>query len=129
LAACGSLMARHNNNSRLEAAFLMSAFHEVARLEDIAPGELLRVEVGARLVCLANVGGVIYAVDDDCTHTGGPLDEGELNGHMLTCPIHLAQFDVRNGQVLRGPAREPLDAYSVRIEDGRIFVADPDERE
>ena len=106
----------------------MAAFHEVARLEDIAPGELLRVEVGAHLVCLANVAGVVYAVDDDCTHTGGPLDEGELDGYTLTCPIHLARFDVRDGQVLRGPAREPLCAYPVRVEDGRIFVADPDEQ-
>ncbi|HEU5349763.1 MAG TPA: non-heme iron oxygenase ferredoxin subunit [Ktedonobacterales bacterium] len=106
----------------------MTAFHEVARLEDIAPGELLRVEVGAHLVCLANVDGVIYAVDDDCTHTSGPLDEGELDGHVLTCPIHLARFDVRNGAVLRGPAREPLCAYRVRVEDGRIFIADPDEQ-
>lgn len=106
----------------------MAAFHEVARLEDIAPGELLRVEVGAHLVCLANVDGVIYAVDDDCTHTGGPLDDGELDDHVLTCPIHLARFDVRNGQVVRGPAREPLLVYTVRVEDGRIFVADPDER-
>ena len=105
----------------------MRAFHEVARLEDIAPGELLRVEVGAHLVCLANVAGVIYAVDDDCTHTGGPLDDGELDGCVLTCPIHLARFDVRDGAVLRGPAREPLQTYRVRVEGERIFVADPDE--
>ena len=104
----------------------MAVFHEVARLEDIVPGELLRVEVGVRLVCLANVAGAIYAVDDDCPHTGGPLDEGELDGCVLTCPIHLARFDVRDGQVLRGPARESLRTYPVRIDDGRIFVADPD---
>lgn len=105
----------------------MTTFHEVAHLEEIAPGELLRVEVGAHLVCLANVEGIIYAVDDDCPHTGGPLDEGELDGCVLTCPIHLARFDVRDGQVLRAPARESLRTYSVRVEDGRIFVADPDE--
>jgi 3-phenylpropionate/trans-cinnamate dioxygenase ferredoxin subunit len=107
----------------------MCKFHEVARREDIAPGELRRVEVGVHLVCLANVDGVIYAVDDDCTHTGGPLDEGELDGPVLTCPIHLARFDVRDGQVVRGPAHEPLSTYRVRIEDGHIFVADPDEHE
>lgn len=106
----------------------MSAFHEVARLEDIAPGELLRVLVGMHLVCLANVEGVIYAVDDDCPHTGGPLDEGDLDGCVLTCPIHLARFDVRDGRVLRGPAREAVCTYRVRVEDGRIFVADPDEQ-
>jgi 3-phenylpropionate/trans-cinnamate dioxygenase ferredoxin component len=105
----------------------MAEFHEVARLDEIAPGGLLRVEVGMRLVCLANVDGVIYAVDDDCPHTGGPLDEGELEGFTLTCPIHLARFDVRDGEVLRGPARESLRTYPVRVEGARIFVADPDE--
>lgn len=105
----------------------MAKFYEVARLQDIAPGELLRVEVGAHLVCLANVDGIIYAVDDDCPHTGGPLDEGELDDCVLTCPIHLARFDVRDGQVLRGPAREPLRTYPVRIEHERILVSDPDE--
>lgn len=127
--ACGSLLGRRRVYPRLGGAIMarfMARFQEVARLADIAPGELLRVEVGVHLVCLANVDGAIYAVDDDCTHTGGPLDEGELECHVLTCPIHLARFDVRDGQVLRGPAREPLRTYTVKVDDGRIFVADPD---
>lgn len=95
----------------------------VARVDEVVPGELLRVEVGIRLICLAQVNGQIYAFDDDCPHIGGPLDEGELEGHVLTCPIHLAQFDVRGGQVLRGPARDNLRMYPVRIEGDRVLVA------
>lgn len=101
----------------------MGAFVEVAQMSEIAPGALLRVEVEGRLVCLANVGGTIYAVDDDCTHISGPLDEGELEGCVLTCPWHLARFDVRTGAALRGPAREPLPTYAVRVEGSSIFVA------
>jgi 3-phenylpropionate/trans-cinnamate dioxygenase ferredoxin component len=110
-----------------EARQHMCAFVQVARLEDIAPGELLRVEVAGRLVCLANVDGAIYAVDDDCTHISGPLDQGELEGCVLTCPLHLARFDVRTGQVLRGPARDDLPTYRVRVEGDAIYVAETDQ--
>lgn len=99
------------------------AFVPVARLDEIAPGETLRVEVGGALICLVNVAGRIYAVSDDCPHIGGALSDGGLTDCTLTCPVHLAQFDVRTGRVLRGPAREDVPTYAVRIEGDRIFVA------
>ena len=104
----------------------MGAFIRVARLQDIPPGELLRVEVGGKLVCLANVAGRIFAVDDDCPHIGGALSDGELEGCVLTCPVHMARFDVRDGKVLRGPAREDVPTYAVRVEGDDILVAEPD---
>jgi 3-phenylpropionate/trans-cinnamate dioxygenase ferredoxin subunit len=104
----------------------MGAFVRVARVRDIAPGGLLRVEVGGKLVCLANVGGRIFAVDDDCPHIGGALSDGELEGCRLTCPVHLAQFDVRDGRVLRGPAREGVPTYAVCVEGDDILIAEPD---
>ena len=104
----------------------MKEWVRVAKLGDIAPGRLLRVEVSGRLLCLANVAGTIFAVDDDCTHISGPLDQGDLEGHILTCPLHLAQFDVRTGKVLRGPARDDLPAYKVRIEGEVILVEQPE---
>lgn len=99
---------------------------KVAQVQDVAPGKLLRVEVAGRLVCLARVDDQIYAVDDDCTHIGGPLDQGELSGCVLTCPLHLARFDVRTGKVLRGPARDDLPTYAVRIEGDEVLVAEPE---
>lgn len=101
-------------------------FALVARLSDVAPGRLRRIEVGGRLILLANVAGAIFAVDDDCTHISGPLDQGEQCAYTLTCPLHLARFDIRDGRVLRGPAREPLPTYAVRVEGDDIFVAAPD---
>jgi len=101
-------------------------FVKVARARDIPPGGLLRVEVGGELVCLANAGGRIYAVSDDCPHIGGALSDGELAGCMLTCPVHLAQFDVRSGRVLRGPAREDVPTYAVRVEGDDVYVAAPE---
>lgn len=98
-------------------------FVKVAQVQDVLPGQLLRVEVAGRLVCLARVDDQIYAVDDDCTHISGALDQGELEGCVLTCPLHLACFDVRTGKVLRGPARDDLPTYAVRIEGDDVLVA------
>lgn len=97
----------------------------VARVSDVPPGGLRRVEVEGRLLLLASAGARIYATDDDCTHISGALDQGELDGYTLTCPIHLARFDVRDGRVLRGPAREPLPTYPVRIEGDQVLVGLP----
>lgn len=103
----------------------MDEFTRVASVQEIAPGELRRVEANGRLICLANVDGSIYAVDDDCPHIGGALDEGDLEGCVLTCPVHLAQFDVRSGAVLRGPAREDVPTYEVRVEGDEVYVRVP----
>lgn len=101
-------------------------FTPVARLSELPPGRLKRVELGGRLALLARVGDEVFAVDDDCTHISGALDQGELCEYALTCPIHLARFDIRDGRVLRGPAREPLPTYAVRLEGDLILIAAPD---
>jgi nitrite reductase/ring-hydroxylating ferredoxin subunit len=105
----------------------MSDVQKIARLDEIHEGELLSREVEGELVCLARVAGCIYAFTDNCTHISGPLNEGELEGHTLTCPWHGAQFDVRTGQVLRGPARQDILTYPVKIEDESILISLPDE--
>jgi nitrite reductase/ring-hydroxylating ferredoxin subunit len=102
-------------------------FVPVARLDEIPPGETLRVEIGAAVICLANVEGHIFAVDDECPHLGAALSEGELTGCALTCPVHLSRFDVRDGHVLRGPACEEVLTHPVRVEGEQIYVApEPD---
>lgn len=104
----------------------MSEFVKVAQVRDVPPGEMTVIELDGHLICLANVDGQICAIEDDCTHIGGPLDEGELEGAVLTCPWHLAQFDIRTGRVLRGPARTDLPTYAVRVEGDDILVARPE---
>ena len=104
----------------------MTDFIKVARVDDLEDGELMPVEVDGEPVCLAKVDGEICAFTDDCTHIGGPLNEGELDGEVLTCPWHGAQFNVRTGKVLRGPARQDIQTYPVKIEDNIIFVSLPD---
>ncbi len=105
----------------------MTDFIKVAKVDDLEDGELMAVEVDGEPVCLAKVDGEVYAFTDDCTHIGGPLNEGELDGEVLTCPWHGAQFDVRSGKVLRGPARQDIQTYAVRVDNQDILVSIPDE--
>ena len=105
----------------------MTDFLKVARLDELEEGGTLPLEADGELVCLAQVDGCIYAFTDNCTHISGPLNEGELEGHVLTCPWHGAQFDVRTGKVVRGPARQDILTYPVKVEDDVILIKLPDE--
>jgi 3-phenylpropionate/trans-cinnamate dioxygenase ferredoxin component len=70
----------------------------------------------ADVVAVFKVGERLCATQAQCTHKGGPLHEGSLEGNVLTCPWHGAQFDICTGAVLRGPATRPLEVYKVNVE-------------
>ncbi len=93
-----------------------------AKRDDIPPGTTKRVVVDGVEVLLCNVGGRFYAVEDVCTHDGGPLDQGELEGCKIMCPRHGALFDVTTGAALTLPAVVPLPTYDVRVEGDEIVV-------
>lgn len=61
-------------------------------------------------------------MDARCTHAGAPLAEGKLDDDVLTCPWHGSQFNITNGAVIRGPAKEPLKIYSTSVQEGYLFV-------
>jgi nitrite reductase/ring-hydroxylating ferredoxin subunit len=98
---------------------------KVAVTQDIPPGEAIAVEVEGREVALFNIGGAFYAIDDACTHKGGPLSEGELDGTVVACPWHGTCFDVTTGEALEPPAAEAVARHSVEIsgDDVKIEVA------
>ena len=98
------------------------ARHRVANVSEIAPGATRRVVVDSLEVLLCNVDGKIYAIEDVCTHDGGPLDQGELEGDRVVCPRHGATFDVRTGDALTLPAVMPLMTYEVQVEGDDVFV-------
>lgn len=93
----------------------MAEFLKVAKTEEIAPGQARRVEVHGKRIALFNVDGNLYALDDTCTHRGGPLSEGVIAGELVTCPWHGATFNVRTGEVVGPPARQGVARYSVRV--------------
>jgi metal-sulfur cluster biosynthetic enzyme/nitrite reductase/ring-hydroxylating ferredoxin subunit len=85
------------------------------------PGKTL-VEVEGDMIALFHVGGSYYAIDDVCTHDGGPLADGELRDHKIACPRHGAKFDIRTGAALSMPAIRPTRAHDVKVEDGGVWV-------
>jgi nitrite reductase/ring-hydroxylating ferredoxin subunit len=98
-------------------------FVRVAGRGEIRAGEMMAVEVEGDPVLLCNVDGEYYAVHDECTHECFPLSEGTLKGHCVTCLLHGARFDVRNGEVLALPAYGPVKTYAVRVEGDDILIA------
>ncbi len=96
---------------------------KVARVSEIAPGTTKVVYAGETELMLCNVGGAIYAIEDVCTHDGGPLDQGELEGNCIVCPRHGATFDVRTGEVVTLPAVIPIGTFPVRVDgDENVYV-------
>ena len=101
----------------------MADFVKVARAGEIAPGEAKAVEAGGKKIAIFNIDGTFYAIDDTCTHRGGPLSEGMVVGTEVTCPCHGAVFDVTSGGVLGPPAPKDVTKYAVRVESEDIEVA------
>lgn len=82
-------------------------WHQVAKVSDIAPGGMKAVRVEGREICLCEYDGAIHAVSRRCGHQNAPMEQGALQGWVLTCPLHDAQFDVRDGTNLSWP----IDRY------------------
>ncbi len=85
------------------------------------PGRVL-VEVDETAVALFHVDGQFYAIDDVCTHDGGPLAEGKLEGCTIACPRHGAKFDIRTGAALTMPATKPTRSHEVKVEGDKVYV-------
>jgi nitrite reductase/ring-hydroxylating ferredoxin subunit len=103
----------------------MSQPTKVASLRDVPPGGSTCVEFNGEKVALFNAGGTIHAVGDTCTHRGGPLSEGELEGTTVTCPWHGAKFDVRTGAVLGPPAAKSVKRYQATVQGDDILLSAP----
>lgn len=95
----------------------------VAKTVDIKPGELIRRDVQGLRIAIANADGHFFAIDDTCTHEQCSLaDEGTLEGTVVTCGCHGAQFDVTTGAVLAPPAFEPLKAHRLRVDQDNLLL-------
>src|SRR5260370_32485104 len=97
-------------------------FIPVASVADIPPGGMKCVAIEGERVLLANVDGSFHAISDICGHRNAPLSRGRLDGHIVECPLHFAQFDVRSGELVDGPDAADVPAYETRIGSGSVFV-------
>ena len=93
---------------------------------ELGEGALHVVDAGGVAVLVARVDGELRAIANRCSHRGGPLDEGELDGGCVTCPLHGSVFRLADGGVERGPAAYPQPSWRVRVQAGTIEVAPPE---
>ena len=100
----------------------MAEFVTVAMKGDVPVGAARVFAVNGKHIALCNVDGTLYAIDDVCTHDGGPLGEGLLEGDQIECPRHGARFDVKTGKALTLPAVMPVNSYPVQLEGDEVKV-------
>ncbi len=105
----------------------MSEWTDVTRAEELPPGKHKVVDVDDVMVAVFNVDGEYYAIEDVCTHDGGVLTGGIVEGCEIECPRHGARFDVRTGQALTPPAYEPVESFPVRVREGVVQVRNPED--
>lgn len=104
----------------------MEGFVKAATVDELPPGQRKLVEIDGVRVAIFNLDGELYAIEDVCTHDGGPLVEGEiLNGHEVQCPRHGARFDIRTGEALSMPAFTPTETYEVLVDGDEVWVESP----
>jgi 3-phenylpropionate/trans-cinnamate dioxygenase ferredoxin subunit len=102
----------------------MSDWVTVAKVGELAPGSHRVTDVDGANVAVFNVNGEYYAIEDVCTHDGGQLTGGTVEGDEVICPRHGARFSIRTGAALTAPAYEPVAKFPLRVENGVIQVRD-----
>lgn len=94
----------------------------VAHIDELLPGQRIITEIEGYFLAVFNIDDEFFCIEDVCTHDGGPVAEGELDGYAIECPRHGARFDIRTGKVLSFPAVVPVPTFPVKLEDGEIYV-------
>lgn len=102
----------------------MSAWVNVAPESELPAGAFRAVDVDGIEVAVFNVGGRFYAIENVCTHDGGILTGGKIEGDQVICPRHGARFSIVTGDALSPPAYEAVTPFPVRVENGMIQVRD-----
>ena len=101
---------------------MSEGYAKVGKVSDFPSGKMKKVGLGGEDVLVANVDGKLYAITATCTHRGGPLHEGELDGTTVICPWHGGQFDVTTGKVVSPPPMRDEVAFDVKVEGSEILL-------
>jgi 3-phenylpropionate/trans-cinnamate dioxygenase ferredoxin subunit len=102
----------------------MAQWVTVASADDIPQGSCVVVDIDDAKIAVYNLGGRFFAIEDVCTHDGGELASGRLEGEQVICPRHGARFCIRTGAALSPPAYEPVHCFPLRVENGSIQIRD-----
>ncbi len=103
----------------------MSDWIPAGPISELLPGEFLAIVVEGVMAAIYNIDGVLYAIEDVCTHDGGELAGGPLVGTTVECIRHGAVFDLKTGAALCAPAYTPTVTLETKVEDGIIWIRDP----
>ena len=99
-----------------------SIFRDLADISDVPEGSSKSFLISGHDILICHTKNEFFAVENKCSHAMSKLEGGRLRSYRLTCPLHGAAFDVRDGSVQGKPATEPIRAYALRVQDGRIQV-------
>jgi 3-phenylpropionate/trans-cinnamate dioxygenase ferredoxin subunit len=102
----------------------MTGWVRVCAREDLLPGEFELAYDGDTAIAVFNIDGTYYAIEDVCTHDGGELAGGPIEGFEVECLRHGARFDVRTGAATCPPAYEPTVSFPVKVVDGAVWTRD-----
>ena len=91
-------------------------------LDQLAQGKPMRIEKEGKSICVAKIGGEVFAIEDTCTHSDASLSEGDITDFKIECWLHGAEFDLRTGQALTLPATQALETYAVKIDGNSVTV-------
>jgi 3-phenylpropionate/trans-cinnamate dioxygenase ferredoxin subunit len=103
------------------------SYLEIASETELPIGERIFVEIEGLPIVIFNIAGQLFAIGDVCSHDNGPLGDGMIDGNLVVCPRHGAEFDIRTGKAVTLPAVVDIPAYPVRVVDGKIEIGIPKE--
>ncbi len=95
----------------------------IASTADLKPNEKKTVEVNGAKVLLVNLNGTYYAIGDKCTHRGCSLSKGTIKDDTLQCACHGSTFNLKTGEVVKGPAKNPEPKYNVKVENNQVLIS------
>jgi nitrite reductase/ring-hydroxylating ferredoxin subunit len=90
--------------------------------KDMANNTTKAIKIGDLEILVANIEGTFFAIRNKCTHRGCQLSRGRISGDHVICPCHGSTFDLKTGEVIKGPAKEPEPSYKVKVENGELQV-------
>ncbi len=100
----------------------MTEFTKVCSVIDVKTNSAKRFSVNGQEIALFNLNGKFFAIEAACSHAGGPLDEGAIEGNEVECPWHGARFDITTGKALSPPAPSDVKKFEVKVEGNNVMV-------
>jgi nitrite reductase/ring-hydroxylating ferredoxin subunit len=95
---------------------------KIGLAQELAYNPMKGVEIEGKQILVVNLAGNFFAIGDTCTHRGCKLSSGKLDGETVRCPCHGSVFNVRTGEVVKGPAKKPVLSYTVTVENGELSI-------